>query len=251
MDNTGYEKSAKFYDLFADNSDIPFYKKIAKKTGSPVLDVATGTGRVAIPLTADGHKVVGIDSSKTMLAEAKKKIKSSSHFLQKNLTFMQAPMEKFSLKQKNFALILIPSSFGHAMTTEDQVRTLNTINNHLANNGTFILDIYCGEKLEEKGEWIDTEVPYMKNTRVRRKGTYKACPEQKMRYELVFEVLDGTDTIIETVKEESWVRIIYDHEVDSLLKQTGFIIKEEFGDFNMSPFTTSSDKRIMILQKIK
>ncbi len=42
----GYDGVGEFYDLFTDDSDIPFYIWHAEKMGSPILDVAAGTGRV-------------------------------------------------------------------------------------------------------------------------------------------------------------------------------------------------------------
>jgi ubiquinone/menaquinone biosynthesis C-methylase UbiE len=72
---SGYEGVGEFYDLFADNTDIPFILEFARKTGSPILDLAAGTGRVTFALAQEGFDVVALEQSQSMLAEAKEKLK--------------------------------------------------------------------------------------------------------------------------------------------------------------------------------
>jgi ubiquinone/menaquinone biosynthesis C-methylase UbiE len=55
----------------------PFHRQLASKRGGSVLELACGTGRLIIPLTLDGHEVVGLDSSPTMLAAARQKAQAA------------------------------------------------------------------------------------------------------------------------------------------------------------------------------
>jgi SAM-dependent methyltransferase len=54
--------------------DVRFYRRIAEEratgAGGPILDLACGTGRLTLPLLRDGHHVVGLDRSPSMLARA-------------------------------------------------------------------------------------------------------------------------------------------------------------------------------------
>ena len=51
--------------------DVPFYVSLAVGTDGPLVELAVGNGRVAIPVAlATRHSVVGIDSSPAMLAQA-------------------------------------------------------------------------------------------------------------------------------------------------------------------------------------
>jgi SAM-dependent methyltransferase len=68
------EAFAENYDRWAADmtEDVEFYVQLAKEADGPVVELAVGTGRVAIPVaTAIGRKVVGIDSSRAMLAQAR------------------------------------------------------------------------------------------------------------------------------------------------------------------------------------
>jgi SAM-dependent methyltransferase len=52
--------------------DVPFYVELARAADGPVVELAVGTGRVAIPVAqAIGRKVIGIDSSPAMLEQAR------------------------------------------------------------------------------------------------------------------------------------------------------------------------------------
>src|SRR6476661_588025 len=53
-------------------ADIDFYVGLARRADGPLVELAVGTGRVAIPVAlATGRRVIGIDSSRGMLAQAR------------------------------------------------------------------------------------------------------------------------------------------------------------------------------------
>jgi SAM-dependent methyltransferase len=67
------EAFAASYDRWAAEmtEDVPFYVELAREADGPVVELAVGTGRVAIPVArATGRRVIGIDSSPAMLEQA-------------------------------------------------------------------------------------------------------------------------------------------------------------------------------------
>lgn len=53
-------------------ADVPFYTRLAVEADGPLVELAVGNGRVAIPVAqATGRRVIGIDTSPTMLAQAR------------------------------------------------------------------------------------------------------------------------------------------------------------------------------------
>ena len=68
------EAFAESYDRWSADmtEDVAFYVALAKEADGPVVELAVGTGRVAIPVArATGRKVIGIDGSPSMLAQAR------------------------------------------------------------------------------------------------------------------------------------------------------------------------------------
>src|SRR5216110_2934263 len=69
-----------WYDAWADRyaewstgvADVPFYVGLAREADGLLVELAIGNGRVAIPVAqATGRRVIGIDSSPAMLAQAR------------------------------------------------------------------------------------------------------------------------------------------------------------------------------------
>src|SRR3954463_10656600 len=70
-----------WYDAWADRyeeegspraADVPFYVGLAREADGPLVELAVGTGRVAVPVAkATGRRVLGIDSSAGMLEQAR------------------------------------------------------------------------------------------------------------------------------------------------------------------------------------
>src|SRR3982751_2798833 len=53
-------------------ADVPFYVALAREADGPLVELAVGNGRVAIPVAqATGRRVTGIDSSPAMLEQAR------------------------------------------------------------------------------------------------------------------------------------------------------------------------------------
>ncbi|MBI3751805.1 MAG: class I SAM-dependent methyltransferase [Chloroflexi bacterium] len=64
---------ARLYDLdLADEpGDVDLYLALAARAGGPIVELAVGTGRVAVALARAGHAIVGIDRDPAMLARAR------------------------------------------------------------------------------------------------------------------------------------------------------------------------------------
>lgn len=248
---SGYEGVGHFYDLFVDNSDIPFFLKSAKKIGSPILDLAAGTGRITFALAGDGHEVVALESSKSMLDVAKQKLKDASPVIADKVILVEGDMTNFNFERK-FELILIPNSIGHAITAEEQLSTLQCIRNHLTDSGVFILDIYPGANQYEHADFKENPVLLPDGTTVERHGVIRSNMLNKiMTVNLQYIVRDSEQNIIEEVKVVSSAALLYNKDIDFLISSSGFVIVEELGGFDGQSYSSESSHRILILKKSK
>lgn len=245
----GYEGVAEFYDIFADNSDIPFYLRFARRTGSPILDLAGGTGRVAFELARAGFDVTVLDNSPSMLAVARKKLDRISNDIAKRITLIEGNMASFEIPKK-FALIIIPNSFGHALTPDDQFATLHCIKSHLRDDGLFILDLFVGEQQYAHALFEDGPVPFENNRTVERHGEITSDTNRKlMHLDLHYIIKKADGSIVETIEVISGAALLFKEDVDSLLQLSGFGVTMEFGGFNQESYTEESGRRILILEK--
>ncbi|MFW9800683.1 MAG: class I SAM-dependent methyltransferase [Candidatus Thorarchaeota archaeon] len=246
---TGYEGVAEFYDLFADNSDLPFYVEYARRTGSPILDIAAGAGRVTYELARNGFQVTALEKSPSMLAVARSRLERAPPDVAARVSIVEGCMTDFELDQR-FALVIIPSSFGHATTSEQQLSAFRCIRNHMRPDGLFLLDLYPGALNLRRVEFEDDAVSLADGSQVSRRGIINPDPvEQLIRVSLVFNVKTSQGEKVETRRVESEVAIIFNREADLLLKMSGFRVLEELGGFKGESYGPDSQRRILVLKR--
>src|SRR5204862_7105082 len=65
-----YDTIAELYDPWSASvvEDVAFYLEEARRSGGPIVESGVGTGRIAVPIAADGRRGIGIDASRAVLA---------------------------------------------------------------------------------------------------------------------------------------------------------------------------------------
>ena len=68
-----YDGIAPIYDPWSRSvvEDVDFYVEEALASGGPVVELAVGTGRIAVPIAKAGVRVIGVDESPAMLEGAR------------------------------------------------------------------------------------------------------------------------------------------------------------------------------------
>lgn len=245
----GYENAARFYNLFADNIDLPFYLEYAKKQGSPILELAAGTGRVSLVLAREGFEVHSLEASPDMLQEFRRRLSLETSDVVERIHILESDMTDFNLRQR-YPLIVIPTSFGHALTTDEQLSLLHCVHEHLQDDGVFIVDLFPGGIQPRSASFSENPVPIEDGKTVTRSGVISTDPiSQIMALDLTFTIRDGSGNILEQIIQKSGAAIIYNREMDLLLRMSELKIVEEFGTFNMHPYSVESGRRILVVTK--
>ncbi|MFW6388020.1 MAG: class I SAM-dependent methyltransferase [bacterium] len=118
--------------------DLSLYRRIAGNRPRRILELACGTGRVACALAADGHTVIGIDSSTDMLAEARRRASAVAG----ECTFLAADMRSFEIPG-DFDLILLPlNGCAHLHSMSDLSDMFRHAADHLRHNGRFVCHLF-------------------------------------------------------------------------------------------------------------
>jgi len=79
-------------DLAEDPGDVELYRALARRTGGPILELAVGSGRVAVELAVDGNEVVGVDNDPAMLARARARAQARARAGTPGLTLVEAEL---------------------------------------------------------------------------------------------------------------------------------------------------------------
>ena len=116
------EWSAEIYDYEVQSlGDLPFWQSLAESAGGPVLELACGTGRLALPLARAGCSVTGLDASRFMLAVARRKLAQEDHEVRARCRLVEGNMSGFTFEE-GFGLIYIPARSFQALLTRDEHR---------------------------------------------------------------------------------------------------------------------------------
>lgn len=136
------EGFAEHYDEWAAGmtADIGFYVGLARQADGPLVELAVGNGRVAIPVArATGRRVVGIDTSPAMLAQARARAAEAGV----ELDLREADMRDLALEEPA-ALIYCPfRALLHLPTWADRRRTFERVAASLRPGGRFAWNAFA------------------------------------------------------------------------------------------------------------
>ena len=140
-------------DLLEDPGDVELYLALVARAGGPVLELAVGSGRVAVPLAQAGYEVTGVDLDASMLARAAEAARLAGQAVAARLTLVEADLVGLELPGgPRFGLaILALNSLLLLGTIEDQRRALETMARHLAPGGLAVADVWLPSGQELAG----------------------------------------------------------------------------------------------------
>jgi SAM-dependent methyltransferase len=216
--------------------DIEFYRALAAETKGDVLELGSGTGRVAIPISLRNKDVTGLEISPFMLKRA---VENATR-LKSSARFRLGDMANFDLKKKFGFIYVAFGGFHHLETVEDQLQCLRCVNNHLSDSGLLVIhiknpavhllvDIDCEPNKRRKLLAIDEAsgsrvVSESIRQKVNPHMQWVTETWEHTRYDN-----DGRVTSVES--SEFRLRWIYRFEMEHLLVRSGFKPIECLSDF--------------------
>ena len=233
------------YDSIHENYkwDLALIKTLAKKNMGTVLELASGTGRLAYPIIELGLDYTGLELSKDFLKIANSKLGNKGNFI-------FGDMRKFNL-ESNFDFIFIGfNSFLHNLTVKDAKSCLQCVLKHLNPKGKFLLSAFIPDLeylyRDKNKMYAATDFFRFENSKCRilEKNQYDSYTQIN---ELTWHI--EKDGVLSLSKYNYSMRMFYPHEIDILFEEEGFIIEDKFGDYDLSPFGQSSEMQIYICRK--
>lgn len=239
---------AAFYDFYSRGleGDVPFYVEEAQASGSPVLELGCGTGRITFPIAEAGLSITGLDRSPAMLEVARHKLAALDPDIQGRVELVLGDMRDFSFEQR-FKLILIPyRAFLYMYTVEDQRQALACIRQHLAEDGRLIFNIFdprldlIASRVGVLGASPKIEQEFIHPITGRKVivwGTWMYDLERQMvdGY-FTFEELDEQGSVVSKRYVPLRLRYIYRYEMQHLLELCGYKVEALYGNFDRSSF---------------
>jgi SAM-dependent methyltransferase len=247
-----YDIDAAYYDLIHahDPGDVGLWLSYAGRTDRPVLEVGTGTGRIALALARAGHEVTGIDPSAAMLAVARAKAEADAL----DVTFVEARVEELALERDHYGLAIVPADvLLYCEYGELQLALLRALGECLRFNGLLALDV-PGPAL-----WLDpatTAQPLLVQSLRLDDGSaldvwhvHEDDLGAQTRELLVIYDLTAPDGTLRRQRSEHRLRYVYPFELEYLVHMAGLALVDRYGDYDLGPLTNESERMIVIARR--
>lgn len=215
--------------------DVEFYLERLKSVAGPVLEPATGNGRMLVPLAQEGHSISGFDLSPEMLALCK--ANCAQHGVEAELS--EQGFTTFHYAQKFAAIVLPAGSFQLLTDPVDAMSFLRRSKEALAPNGKLLLDISTTGGFMDHApgarHWQDGE-DLLTLQEMRTATDYvRQVVTSQLRYEL------WRDTQLVTTEMELFsLRWWGMFELELALREAGFTQIKIFGDYQSDAIDTAS-----------
>jgi SAM-dependent methyltransferase len=211
---------------------VAFLEQLAGR--GPALELAIGTGRIALPLAARGIRVDGIDISPAMIAQLRAKPGS----------------DDISVTVGNFADVSVPDTYRliyivwntlfNLLTQEDQVRCFQNVAGHLTDDGSFVVEAYVPAFLYRlrNDQYVDAEAIRVDEVRL-----------DLLRHDMATQTIEESHVSLSSagvrlnpvVQRYSWPS-----ELDLMARIAGLCLKSRWGGWNREPFNSTSSIHVSV-----
>ncbi|HEY1351685.1 MAG TPA: methyltransferase domain-containing protein [Ktedonobacteraceae bacterium] len=251
-DNLEDFQDGQLYDVQDEgyNDDYPLAEQWAqatRTTGGPHLDLACGTGRMALHMAALGYQVTGVDIAAHMLAHARRKAAQQAATIE----WVLADARTFQLQQHFAFIYLLGNAWQFLLTQEDQVALLTRVRDHLRAEGVFLFETRnpCARNLLEVRDpgGRTYALPAGGQLLVHEQQRYDpvTCIQHYLRHLTVHR--PGSEP------EERFLRVALRYtsprDMETLLNAQGWQIRACYGSWQQEPLTATSPALIYACQR--
>ena len=215
-----------------EEATVAFLERFAQ--GGRALELAIGTGRIALPLATKGIRVDGIDFSPSMIAKLRAKPGGNKLFISMGNFADVAVSDKYDL------IYIVFNTLFNLLTQDEQIRCFENVSAHLTESGVFIVEggvptEFCRLR---NNQYVDLE-----NIEVDKVHLDTA------RYNPVTQLLEETHITISNQGAQLFpivTRYIWPAELDLMARIAGLQLKERWANWNRELMTASSNNCISV-----
>lgn len=229
------DEVAATYDNEARGDEAETVEFLSRLAGSgPVLELAIGTGRIALPLAATGVRVDGIDLSQPMVDRLRAKPGG----------------DRIAVTIGDFADVAVPDSYRlifvvfntlfNLLTQDDQVRCFENVASHLTHDGSFVVEAFVPTSLYRlrNDQYVDAQSIDIGEVWL-----------DVGRHDPVNQILDESHVCLsrDGVKVQPIVcRYAWPSELDLMARMAGLRLLNRWGGWNNEPFISTSERHVSV-----
>jgi SAM-dependent methyltransferase len=247
-------------DLSEEPGDVELYRALARRTGGPIVELAVGTGRLALPLGADGFDVVGVDNDAAMLARARDRLASAGPEVAARITLVEADLlgadrhdavvsgGPYPLAILGLNTILLLASVA------GQRAALATMARLLAPGGVAVVDAWQpgpADLVAFDGrislEWLRTDPATGRDVTKQLAAWYDHLHRTVTMTTIFDEGAQGEAPARWTRSDA--LRLVSADELVAFAEEAGLAVEQLAGDYQLGPLDPGSDRVVLVARK--
>jgi SAM-dependent methyltransferase len=230
------ERVAGIYDdLYGERQDtssvVAFLEEMAR--GGPALELAIGTGRVALPLAARGIRVDGIDISPAMVAKLRAKPGGET------ISVTMGDFADVRVEGSYPLVYLVFNTLFALLTQDDQLRCFENVAAHLIDDGVFVVEAFVPDLSRfERGQHVGTTAVGVDMVQL-----------EVSRHDAVTQRVDSSRVIFSHGGVRLYpvaIRYAWPSELDLMARVAGLRLLERWEGWNREPFRATSDTHVSV-----
>ena len=228
------ERVAGVYDEWYSDFDPGAIDTLADLAGGgKALELGIGTGRIALPLSARGIEVHGIDAASSMISRLQSKPGS----------------ERINITQGNFAEVAVAAQFAlvyivfntfFALSSQEaQVECFRNVAARLSGGGCFLIEAYVPDLTRFQGGQVNWATKVTADVVELDVGQHDPCTQRVVSQKVV--ITDGSVRLYPVQ-----VRYAWPSELDLMAQLAGLRLRERWSNWKREAFTAESTKHISV-----
>lgn len=199
--------------------------------GRRALELAIGTGRVALPLAARGVDVVGIELSSPMIDALRAKPGGE------RLPVTQGDMATTRVDGEFGLVYLVFNTISNLLTQDAQVACFENAAAHLAPGGVFLIEVGVPDlrRLPDGERFVPFDVS---------DGHVGIDEYDVVTQSLISHHLTTRDGV--TTRSSGRFRYVWPSELDLMARIAGLRLRHRWADWHRAPFTSSSRSHVSV-----
>ena len=255
MPETAADALARLYDLdlSEDPGDLDLLLALASRAEGPVLELASGSGRLTVPLARAGHAVTGVDLDPAMLARARLAADAAGSAVARRVRLVRDDARTVRLDDAGgYGLAVIPLNSVFLMGSRaDQAAAVATLAAHLAPGGLAMVDAWLpdAEDLARYDgrlvlEWTREDPGTGRTVTKSGSAIYEAASASVLLTTIFEEGRQGEPPV-------RWVRVdrlrlVTPDELAAFAEAAGLAVETLAGDYDLGPLDGGAERVVMV-----
>ncbi|MES2209049.1 MAG: class I SAM-dependent methyltransferase [Chloroflexota bacterium] len=249
---------ARLYDLdvSADPGDLDLYLALATRAEGPVVELCSGSGRIAVPIAAAGSHVTGVDLDPAMIARAERRAEAAGPDTARRVRLVRGDLHEVPIPGAgSFGLgIIALNSILLLGRPREQRHAIAILAGLLAPGGIAVVDAWlplAEDLVRFDGrlglEWVRTD-PDTGFDVVKTAAAWYDSATRAVTLTTIFDEARPGGTVVRWVREDA-LQLLSAEDLRLYAEDAGLEVEVIAGDYSLAPLEPGDGRVVMVARR--